>query len=563
MQVPSDSAPRKEPADASGHTDATRPMQQDDALRRSNADLLAQQQRIQMILENTHDAFVAIGPDGYITDWNHKAEEIFGWSATEVIGRDLAELIIPEHLRAAHNAGFRRFAATGQARLIRRVVEVEAVHRCGTLIPLELAVAGFPHPGGYAVSAFIRDISERRQAQRVEAERSRALEDAREALHHARKLEAVGKLTGGVAHDFNNVLQVICGNIQLVQAAENLDAAQERRLARMMNAVERGVKLSSQLLAFARCQPLEPVLVDLRQLLARMDVLLKGAVGESVAIRTDIAPDLWHAVVDPGQLENVLLNLALNSRDAMLEGGVLAMALANVVIDATSHTTWTDAAAGDYVHLSVTDTGAGMTAAVREQAFEPFFTTKPVGQGTGLGLSMAYGFIKQSGGHIDIASQPGQGTTIGIFLPRSLLQATPAAASTASVASVDVGGDETILLVEDDLGVQVSVASLLRALGYRVVTADDGAAALAMLDNGVAIDLLFTDVVMPGPVSSPELARQARQLVPGIAVLFTSGYTRDALVSGGRLEAGVHLLSKPYGRDKLASKVRAVLSLRR
>ncbi len=539
------------------HADITQRKQQEDALRRSNDSLLAQQQRIRMIFENTHDAFVALDTDGRITDWNRKAEATFGWRVDEVVGRDLAELIIPEHLRAAHNAGFRHFAATGQARLIRQVVEVEAVHRCGALIALELAVAGFPQPGGYAVSAFIRDISERKAAERAETERSRALEETREALHHARKLEAVGKLTGGVAHDFNNVLQVIYGNVQLVQASANLDDVQKKRLAGMMHAVERGAKLSSQLLAFARRQPLEPVVLDLARLLTNMDDLMQRAVGATVDIQTAIAADLWHVAVDPGQLENVLLNLVINARDAMPDGGVLTLALANGVIDTASHAAWADAVAGDYVCLSVTDTGVGMTRAVREQAFEPFFTTKAPGAGTGLGLSMAYGFIKQSGGHIDIASEPGQGATIRIFLPRSLQQATP---TVAPAASVEAGGDESILLVEDDLEVQAAVASMLGELGYRVVTADSGAAALAVIDAGAAIDLLFTDVVMPGPVSSLELARLARQRIPGIAVLFTSGYTRDALVSGGRLDTGVHLLSKPYGRDRLAAKVRAVLS---
>ena len=447
---------------------------------------------------------------------------------------------------------------------MRDVIEVTAQHRDGTPIPIELAIAGFPQASGYAVSAFIRDISERKVAQRLEAERSQALDEARSALQHAQRLEAVGKLTGGIAHDFNNVLHIIGGNVQLMQSMSAGDERLQKRLKSMQSAVDRGAKLSSQLLSFARRQPLQPVVVNLQRTLLDMDDLLQRALGEAVTIRFDwpdagADPDggqLWNTQVDRGQLENVVLNLAINARDAMPQGGVLTIGLCNATVGPENVRRMVDIAPGDYVRLSVADNGTGMSADVRAVAFEPFFTTKPVGQGTGLGLSMAYGFVKQSGGHIQLDSEPGQGTSVLIYLPRS--QEAEAPARQVQVAPAQ-GGSETILVVEDDPDVRVTAVNTLGELGYRVLQAEDGASALALIINGAAVDLLFTDVVMPGPVSSTELAARAKQQLPALAVLFTSGYTRNALTTDGRLDEGVRLLSKPYRREELARKVREVL----
>jgi CheY-like chemotaxis protein len=320
--------------------------------------------------------------------------------------------------------------------------------------------------------------------------------------------------------------------------------------------VDRGSKLSGQLLAFARRQPLQPVVLNLAQSMHQFHELLQRAVGESITLRITGPTDPWNTLVDRSQLENVILNLALNARDAMPGGGELRIELDNIRIDDNYAGPATELPHGEYVMLALADNGCGMSDEVIAQAFEPFFTTKPVGEGTGLGLSMAYGFVKQSGGDIRIESREGQGTTVRIFLPRSKQMETRKA-----LQSIDAitGGSETVLVVEDDLDVQESVAGMLTALGYHVLRADNGAQALQLVENGAAIDLLFTDVVMPGPVSSPELAERVKQMLPGVAILFTSGYTRNALTHGGRLQEGVQLLSKPYRKEQLAQKVREVL----
>ncbi|OEZ72817.1 blue-light-activated protein [Janthinobacterium sp. HH103] len=408
-------------------------------------------------------------------------------------------------------------------------------------------------PAQKLIHAIGRDVTDEKEARL-------ALVRSEQALLQAQKLESIGKLTGGVAHDFNNVLQIISGNLQLLKltVADNPQAA--RRLDSAASAVERGAKLSSQLLAFARRQPLKPLVTDLGRLLRRMHELIRRALGEAITEETFISEGLWHTLVDPNQMENVLLNMAINARDAMDKGGRLTFTLSNVTLDAAYASLHADVLEGQYVLLTITDTGHGMERDVIDQIFEPFFTTKKEGEGTGLGLSMAYGFIRQSAGHIKVHSAPGAGTTFKIYLPRSLEKlAEPPPGLTGPV----LGGGETILVVEDDAPVQHTVVDMLRGLGYDVLHADDGASALALLGTGVAIDLLFTDVVMPGPVSSKELAQQARLLLPDLAVLFTSGYTHNAIMRGGRLDAGVELLSKPYRREDLARRIRHLLADRR
>lgn len=391
-------------------------------------------------------------------------------------------------------------------------------------------------------------------------ERTVELERAHAQLRQSQKLEAVGQLTGGVAHDFNNVLQVISGNLQLLQMSLASDADAQRRLQTAAYAADRGAKLSSQLLAFARRQPLKPVPINLSRILRGMDDLLRRALGESVEIETVVAGGLWTTLVDPNQLENVILNLAINARDAMKGDGKLTLELGNAMLDDHYVSTEPDVLAGQYVMLAISDTGSGMTPEVLARAFEPFFTTKREGEGTGLGLSMAYGFVKQSNGHIRIYSEVGVGTTIRIYLPRSTQ---PEVTVSPQADTRITGGTETILVVEDDAVVQATVIDMLSQLGYTILKASDGQSALRILQSGVFIDLLFTDVVMPGPVRSTDLAKQAKQLFPEIEVLFTSGYTQNAIVHGGRLDPGVELLSKPYRREELARKIRYMLSSKR
>jgi signal transduction histidine kinase/CheY-like chemotaxis protein len=391
-------------------------------------------------------------------------------------------------------------------------------------------------------------------------ERTTELEKTHAQLRQSQKLEAIGQLTGGVAHDFNNVLQVIAGNLQLLQMSLAGNPEAQRRLEAAAFAADRGAKLSSQLLAFARRHPLQPVATNIGRVLRGMDELLRRALGESVQIETVVAGGLWTTMADPHQLENVILNLAINARDAMKGDGRLTLELNNAMLDDNYVLHEPEVAPGQYVMLAISDTGCGMPPEVIARAFEPFFTTKREGEGTGLGLSMAYGFVKQSNGHIRIYSEVGSGTTIKIYLPRSMQ---PEVELPNLRNAPVVGGTETILVVEDDLAVQGTVVDMLQGLGYRVLKASDGQGALTILQSGIPVDMLFTDVVMPGPVRSIEVARQAKQMLPAIEVLFTSGYTQNAIVHGGRLDPGVELISKPYRSDELARKIRQLLASRK
>ena len=390
---------------------------------------------------------------------------------------------------------------------------------------------------------------------RVE-ERTSELNKTQEALRQSQKMEAIGNLTGGVAHDFNNLLQVISGNLQLLAKDIAGNDRAERRVSNALAGVSRGSKLANQLLAFGRRAALEPKVVNIGRFVSGVDEMLRRAIGEGVEIETIIAGGLWNTLIDPAQIENALLNLSINARDAMDGTGKLTIEAGNAVVDdeyARGH----DIAPGQYVMLAVTDTGSGMSPEVMAHVFEPFFSTKPEGKGTGLGLSMVYGFVKQSGGHVRIYSEVGSGTTVKLYLPRAHEREDVLVSPSTDPIT---GGAETILVAEDDAEVRSTVVETLRELGYRVLTANDAASALTVIESGVAIDLLFTDVVMPGTLKSPELARKARERLPGVAVLFTSGYTENAIVHGGRLDLGVELLSKPYSREMLARKVRQVMA---
>ncbi len=392
----------------------------------------------------------------------------------------------------------------------------------------------------------IAEIAERRQAEIK--------------LAQSQKMEAVGKLTGGVAHDFNNLLQVVSGNLALLAKDIAGNERAEKRVANAMAGVSRGAKLASQLLAFGRRQALEPKVVNISRFVQGMDDMLRRAIGEAVEVETVVSGGLWNTFIDPAQIENAVLNLAINARDAMDGRGKLTIELSNAHLDELYARTHDEVTPGQYVLLAVTDTGIGMSPEIIDKVFEPFFSTKAEGKGSGLGLSMVYGFVKQSGGHVKIYSEIGHGTTIKLYLPRALQ---------AEDIEINVdngpiaGGTETVLVVEDDEEVRETVVALLADLGYRVLKAVDAASALNVIDSGIPIDMLFTDVVMPGTLKSPELARKAKERLPDIAVLFTSGYTENSIVHGGKLDAGVELLSKPYTRDALARKFRHVLNNQR
>ncbi|WP_052629458.1 response regulator [Pseudoxanthomonas suwonensis] len=382
---------------------------------------------------------------------------------------------------------------------------------------------------------------------------------AEAALQQAQKMESIGQLTGGIAHDFNNLLQVISGNLQLLSKDTAGNPRAEQRVQNALAGVSRGSRLAAQLLAFGRRQPLEPKVINVGRFVRGLDDMLRRALGEEIEIETTISGGLWNTLADPGQVENALLNLAINARDAMGGRGRLTIEVGNAFLDDNYVRLHADVRAGQYVMLAVTDTGCGIPQHILDKVFEPFFTTKPEGKGTGLGLSMVYGFARQSDGHVKIYSEVGQGTTIKLYLPRANENEDLLVPMDQQPA---VGGSETILVVEDDEEVRATAVEMLSDLGYRVLRAGDAASGLAIVESGLPIDLLFTDVVMPGTMRSPELARKARERIPGIAVLFTSGYTENAIVHGGRLDEGVSLLPKPYTRESLARKIRHVLANR-
>ncbi|CRM67012.1 response regulator [Pseudomonas fluorescens] len=393
--------------------------------------------------------------------------------------------------------------------------------------------------------------------QRVAAE-VQARSAAEEQLRQSQKLEAIGGLTGGVAHDFNNLLQVIAGNLHLLARHEPDNAQVQRRVSAAIAAVERGATLSSQLLAFARRQPLSPAVYNPQRIYAGLGELLQRALGETIHIDVQLPQDSWCINVDRNQLENALLNLAINARDAMQGEGVIRITGENIILN-PAECAGKSIKPGEYVRLAVTDTGAGMPSTVLKRAFEPFFTTKREGQGTGLGLSMVFGFVRQSGGHVDIWSEENKGSVVQMYFPRSL---EPEHVEPDIDLESPCTGQETILVVEDNEGVRLTVVELLTQSGYTVLTAEDGDQAMAKLQSGLQPELIFTDVVMPGRIKSIDLANWARAQVPPIPVLFTSGHTRDILSSNHLLSADIHLLSKPYSPDALTQRVRSVLTAR-
>ena len=394
---------------------------------------------------------------------------------------------------------------------------------------------------------------------RALAQQAEGRQRAEEMLRQSQKTEAVGKLTGGIAHDFNNLLGVIIGNVEFL-----LDAVRDRpdlaELARdILDSALSGAELTHRLLAFARKQPLQPQIIDLNALLPGQAAMLSRALGEAIKVTTTLAPNLWPTLADPTQIGEVLLNLALNARDSMPHGGRLAIETTNAHLDRQDVAGNTEAGAGDYVVLAVTDTGTGMAPEVIERAMEPFFTTKPVGFGSGLGLSMAYGFARQSGGDLRIYSEVGVGTTIRLYLPRAREDNGAEEAEEAEVPAPDPGGSEAILLVDDNTTLRDVTQRHLAALGYHVSTAASGPAGLAILRSGATFDLLFTDVVMPDGLSGYDLAEAARHLQPSLKLLFTTGYARDLSMDADAMRDRWPVLRKPYRRQDLAKAVRAVL----
>ncbi|WP_209318341.1 PAS domain S-box protein [Falsiroseomonas selenitidurans] len=490
------------------------------------------------LLDQTRDAIVVRGTDHRVLFWNRSAERLYGWTAAEATGQMAHDLIYEDQ------APFRRATAAVLAEGEWNGI-IGQRRKDGTRLMVEGAWTLVRDPDGapHAILCVNTDITERLELE--------------QKLRQAQRLEAIGQLTGGVAHDFNNLLTVILGNSEML--ADSLEQEPDLRLMAEMNmqAAERGSALTSRLLAFSRRQALDPKVIDVNRLLADLHQMVQRTLGGNIEVDLAASPGLWPALIDPPQLENAVLNLCINARDAMPQGGRLTVETANVHLDDTYAYNEGEVVEGDYVMIAVTDSGIGMTPDVLARAFEPFFTTKDVGQGSGLGLSMVFGFMKQSGGHVKIYSEPGQGTTVKMYIPRAAANASLAAPR--QDPSHLLGGRDKLLVVEDDALVREHVAGLLADLGYHVVVAAHAAEALAALRHSPDFDLLFTDVVMPGGMSGPELAQAALRVQPGLRVLFTSGYTEGGIIHQGRLDPGVMLLNKPYRRRELAERVRAAL----
>jgi PAS domain S-box-containing protein len=407
-------------------------------------------------------------------------------------------------------------------------------------------------------------------------ERTRELEiqnearlKAEELLRQSQKMEAVGQLTGGVAHDFNNLLTIVLGGLDVIgrqlPALGSSPAAERIARAREMasQGAQRAVTLTNRLLAFSRQQPLAPKVINANKLVGDTCEFLRRTLGEAVSLETVLAGGIWQTYADPHQLENALLNLALNARDAMLGGGKVTIETANSYLDEAYVSSIPEpVAAGQYVLVAVADTGTGMDKTTLERVFEPFFTTKDIGKGTGLGLSQVYGFVRQSEGHVKVYSEPGGGTTVKIYLPRYIGAEESPEDSYQARAPAHAIGTETVLVVEDDDALRAYTVEVLGELGYRVLTAANGAVALEILERAKDVDLLFTDVVMPGGLTGRALADEAVRRQPRLKVLFTTGYTRNAIVHHGRLDPGVHMIAKPFTLDQLGAKIRALLDSR-
>jgi len=491
----------------------------------------------QRIFDTSLDLILVVSKRGDFVRVSPSSHAILGRAPDDMVGRSATDFVLPEDLENTRNE--MRRARRGA---LSRTFECRYLHKDGHPVPIAWTGIWSEPDGQYFFIG--RDVTDRI-----------ALENQ---LRQAQKMEAIGQLTGGVAHDFNNLLTVIIGMSELLSDSVGQDPELAPIVQAIDEAASRGAQLTQRMLAFARKQPLQARNVDLNEVVARTAAILQRTLGEDIAVKLSPGEGLWPALVDPSQIEDVILNLAVNARDAMPNGGQLVIETANTHLDEQYAAQNVEVAAGDYVLVNVTDSGTGMPPDVVERVFEPFFTTKEVGRGTGLGLSMVYGFVKQSRGHVKIYSEVGHGTSIKLYLPRARVMAQAVEEADGRVAAAP-GGSETLLVVEDSPTVRGIAVSMLRGLGYTVLEAADGHAALAILETRVPIDLLFTDLIMPNGINGQDLLRRGRALRPDLRAMFTSGYSEQFLRDRNSADAGVPLLNKPYRRHALAEAVRSVL----
>lgn len=499
------------------------------------------EEKYRAIVEGVAEGLITIDEKGIVDSVNQAAQAMFGYAAAELVGKHVA-LVVPDRDKCSSDDGLPDCIQNGIGKRGDR--ELEAVRKDGSVFPMSLMVSEMNLGGQRNFIAVTRDLTLQRDIERQ--------------LRQAQKMEAIGQLTGGIAHDFNNLLTVILGNAEEVNQ-QLPDESPLKELVQMIGAAAgKGGDLSQRLLTFARQQALAPVAVNLNTLVEGMHELISRTLGDQVKVRLVGADDLWDVLIDAGQIENALLNLCINARDAMPDGGEITIETANVVIDEDYVAQNIDARTGDFVMLSVSDTGTGIRPEHLSRIFEPFFTTKGIGRGTGFGLAMVYGFIRQSGGHVHVYSEADRGTIIRLYMPR-MLDERVAVAPPPKPDQAPTGGTETILLVEDDEMVRKFAQAQLSALGYEVMVSSDGQEALSTLRGSVHVDLLFTDVVMPGGLTGPQVAEAARKLRPTLKVLLTSGYNEDDFINTGRFDLNIQLLSKPYRRVELARAVRTAL----
>jgi PAS domain S-box-containing protein len=507
--------------------------------KRAEEELRKAEERLRSLFDSSVDAIVSADEDGRIVGWNRSAERMFGYSAAEVTGQPVM-MVVPHRYRDRHRAGLAHVKSGGEPHVIGKRVEMDGLRRDGAEFPLEFSLSAWKIASDRFYTAIIRDNTERR---RLEAQ-----------LLQAQKMEAVGRLAGGVAHDFNNLLTVIQGYGELLQVSLEGDPEKRESVAEIVKAAERAAALTRQLLAFSRRQVLETRVLDLGAVVAELEKMLKRLIGEDVEVVVVIPPGLGRVKADSGQIEQVVLNLAVNARDAMPGGGRLTLELADVDLDAPLAAANDAIPPGRYVVISMSDSGSGMDAETLDHIFEPFFTTKEKGKGTGLGLATVYGIVRQTGGYVAVETAPGAGTTFRIYLPRC----SEAAEEGRGSAVLDRHGVETVLLVEDEPAVRTFVQAVLERRGYSVLVAENGAAALDVVTRDARpIHVLLTDLVMPG-MNGRELASHVLALRPSLKVVFMSGYTAEFL-TGFDVKAGQAFLSKPFSERALAAKLREVL----
>jgi PAS domain S-box-containing protein len=504
--------------------------------------LLGQVHKLRAMLESAVDAIITIDENGIISSVNPAAARLFGYAESAFLGRNV-HFLMPEPYHSEHDGYLHNYRTTGRRKIIGIGREVTGRRQDGSLFPMHLAVSEFEADGRIHFTGIIHDLS---------AQKATEL-----ALRQAQKMEAMGQLTGGIAHDFNNLLTVIIGNLEMLEG--KLTTPLQRELTtEALEAADVGARLTARLLAFARRSHLEPESVNLNTFVLGLTDMLHRTLGATVYLSNALTPSLWSVRVDPSQVESAIINLAVNARDAMPQGGRLLIETANARVDAALSSRLEGLPVGDYVRLSVTDTGSGMSDTVRERAFEPFFTTKEQGRGTGLGLPMIYGFAKQSGGVATIDSVEGQGTTIAIYLPRHGFEPIQLGDGADGDTAI-TGKGQTILAVEDDARVRKLTVTRLTQLGYSVHAAASGAEALDILAAHDGVDLLFSDVVMPGGMSGYQLQARVRELYPQIRILLTSGYAEELAGEQAGSDAGLRILRKPYRLADLVAAVEAAL----